>query len=328
MVEVAPDIHMITVPTPFPVGPVNSYLITGEPVTLIDPGPAYSKARQALEEGLRECGLVLSDVDQVILTHGHIDHAGLSAEVVAARIQAAQPMARVFVHKEDLYRVAHHDDYVVQRTGAYVRIARECGTPLEVMSYLDRIRLATFFKTLGHSLREAEPIEDGHELETGIGPLRVVWTPGHTRGCVCLVSDERRVVFTGDTVLRAISSNPSLDFEGEGISMMTYLESLDRLRAYEGYLVLPGHRSPVESLVARIQELRDDIDTKLNNVDSLLTDSPLSIYELSRRLYGDYEVSELILALAETRDLVRVLSERGRAELVEIDGVQHAVRAR
>jgi glyoxylase-like metal-dependent hydrolase (beta-lactamase superfamily II) len=79
---VAPDdVHRLELPTPFAIGPVSSYVLKGEPLTLVDPGPRMDRTREALEDGLRDLGLRVEDVELLVLTHQHHDHVGLAAEV-------------------------------------------------------------------------------------------------------------------------------------------------------------------------------------------------------------------------------------------------------
>ena len=47
----------IKLPTPFGVGPVNTYLLSGDEPTLIDTGPRTKEARAALASGLAGQGL-------------------------------------------------------------------------------------------------------------------------------------------------------------------------------------------------------------------------------------------------------------------------------
>ena len=65
----APGIARLPLPTPFPVGPVNCYLIEDAPLTLVDPGPATDAALQALEAGLAARGHRLEEVGLVLVTH-------------------------------------------------------------------------------------------------------------------------------------------------------------------------------------------------------------------------------------------------------------------
>ena len=72
MKEVAPGILQLSIPTPFPVGPVNVYLLEGEPLTLVDAGPRTEDAFEVLKAGLSELGYSVSDVEQVVITPGVI----------------------------------------------------------------------------------------------------------------------------------------------------------------------------------------------------------------------------------------------------------------
>jgi glyoxylase-like metal-dependent hydrolase (beta-lactamase superfamily II) len=84
-----PDyLHTIPLPTPFPVGPVNVYLAEGEPLTLVDAGPRYDPAREALEVALAGHGYRVADLRRIVLTHAHPDHCGLAAEL--ARVSGAE----------------------------------------------------------------------------------------------------------------------------------------------------------------------------------------------------------------------------------------------
>jgi len=47
---VASRIHALEIPTPFPVGPVNVYLIEGREPALIDTGPNTSEAWESLRQ--------------------------------------------------------------------------------------------------------------------------------------------------------------------------------------------------------------------------------------------------------------------------------------
>ncbi|GAB3690609.1 MBL fold metallo-hydrolase [Salinarchaeum chitinilyticum] len=68
----------LAIPTPFQVGPVNTYL-AGR--TVVDPGPESEDALAALTEGLAANDLALDDVEQVLITHPHPDHFGLASHL-------------------------------------------------------------------------------------------------------------------------------------------------------------------------------------------------------------------------------------------------------
>ena len=62
-------IEKLVIPTPFPVGPINVYLVVDDPITLVDTGPKTDQAFAALREQLRELGFKTEDVKRVVLTH-------------------------------------------------------------------------------------------------------------------------------------------------------------------------------------------------------------------------------------------------------------------
>lgn len=77
---------------------------------------------------------------------------------------------------------------------------------------------------------------DGDTLELAGLKLRVIQTPGHTPGCVCLVCED--TIFSGDTLFAGTCGRTDLP----GGSSWEMRQSLTRLAALEGdYRVLPGH---------------------------------------------------------------------------------------
>ena len=83
------DIVQIPVPLPH-IRSVNTWLLRGDPLTLVDTGPHADDALAALEAGLRRAGTRVEDVELVLLTHHHLDHTGLAA-TIAARSGARWP---------------------------------------------------------------------------------------------------------------------------------------------------------------------------------------------------------------------------------------------
>ena len=77
-------------------GPVNAYLFTGKIATLLDTGTL--KAIPVLDRALKELGMSFLDINQIIITHGHIDHYGAARAIV----KRSGGNATVMAHEEDL----------------------------------------------------------------------------------------------------------------------------------------------------------------------------------------------------------------------------------
>ncbi len=71
----------LRIPTPFAVGDVFSYLIKDEKNVLVDCGHYTAEALSHLKAQLREQGLLVQDIDEIWLTHGHPDHFGQAAHI-------------------------------------------------------------------------------------------------------------------------------------------------------------------------------------------------------------------------------------------------------
>lgn len=85
-------------------------------------------------------------------------------------------------------------------------------------------------------------VEDGDIIETELWPLRVIWTPGHTEGGMCLYNEDEGILFSGDTVF------PDGNFgryDGESGSIEALRKSLRKLSRLQVEIMLPGHGSPV-----------------------------------------------------------------------------------
>ena len=82
--EIRKNLYRVPVPLPGnPLKELNSYVIKGSDRTLVvDTGFRQEPCRRALFAGLRELGVHPEETD-VLLTHLHSDHSGLSAEVAA-----------------------------------------------------------------------------------------------------------------------------------------------------------------------------------------------------------------------------------------------------
>lgn len=141
---------------------------------------------------------------------------------------------RLGVGEEDIAGVvlthAHHD-----HVGGVLRIL-ERATP---KVYIHRLDAAYIASSLGPLLRR---VDDGDLIDVGPWPLRVLWTPGHTRGSICLHSEEMRLLFSGDTVFPGGHYGR---YDGETGSRDEMIASLKRLASLDVEVMLPGHGIPV-----------------------------------------------------------------------------------
>jgi len=176
-VELAPGMYRIPTMGDF----VNSFVLleSDGSVTLVDCG--LKSAPPKLVHALAALGRHPRDVQRIILTHAHNDHAGGAASMVGDASVAG-------VH-------AHQDDQAYLEAGN--------APPITADSALGRLiaRVQDFSFT---SVPVERTLVDGQVLDCR-GGLRVVHTPGHTPGHISLLHPESGVLITGDCILNPLS---------------------------------------------------------------------------------------------------------------------------
>ena len=141
----------------------------------------------------------------LLLTHTHWDHTGDAAELCRR-----YPEMLVYVHRDDEYRLADPMKYTVWELPFEVE-------PVEAHRYL----------------------EHGSTLDVGGLSFAILHTPGHTEGGVCLLNEEHKVIFVGDTLFAGSVGRTDLpggDWETLRASIATHLMPLaDDITVYPGH---------------------------------------------------------------------------------------------
>lgn len=185
-VQVHPNIYRIT--TPYEGGGVvYLYLIKGDQVALVDSGTASSPSR-VITPALEEIGMSFSDVDMILCTHGHLDHAG--GNVAAKRASGA----KIYMHRDDLFLAENLEAEIEFHTAPL----RGLDFP---QRFLDGRREFITAAAGAEKVPVNATMSNGDVLDLGKEiKLTVVHTPGHTPGHVVLFWESEGVLFTADSV--------------------------------------------------------------------------------------------------------------------------------
>ena len=140
----------------------NCYLVSGEHPVLVDAGTGMNHDR--LLGRVRD--VIGSSKARIVLTHRHFDHIG-GAQRIAAALNAEVMM--------------HPLDAVPVREGNSVDPSDDIfGRTVEPMQVTD--------------------IGDGDAIDTGDHILKILHTPGHSAGGICLHEESSGILISGDTV--------------------------------------------------------------------------------------------------------------------------------
>ncbi len=132
-------------------------------------------------------------------------------------------------------------------------------------------------------------LDDGAVLDLGGLTLRMVHTPGHASGHLCIYLPERKVMFSGDNVL-GLGTTAIGPRRGGGMGL--YLESLRRLFDYDMEVMLPGHGPPIRSPRQKLEELLRHREERESQVLGLLgrgvEDAPAMLASIYPELEEDH----------------------------------------
>src|SRR4030095_8210261 len=98
-------------------------------------------------------------------------------------------------------------------------------------------------------------LDGGEEITCGKFAFRVIWTPGHSAGHICLYDQRKKVLLSGDPVLPHITRSVGMHVQTPSNPLAYYLDSLRLIGKLEAELVLPGHGEPFPGLPERTGEL-------------------------------------------------------------------------
>ena len=222
-----------TVQTPYLVGEAHFYSteLAGN-LVLFDTGPATPGALAALGEQLD-----LSRLKYVFITHSHVDHYGLAAQL------AEHTAAEIFLPRMDAIKFRRHGERLVH----IERLLAEYGFDAA---------LAKGFRQIVADINifpdppQRFTIVEESDIPAALG---ISWLscPGHSQSD--LVYRVGNWAVSGDILLKGIFQAPLLDvdfqsFSGRFRNYDAYCLSLLELSKLRGCRILPGHRDSVASL--------------------------------------------------------------------------------
>ncbi len=234
--QLRPGVWQISLPFRGEPEIVGSYLFSGrDEIALIDPGPGSMLEAQLA--AIREAGFDPADVTHLLLTHIHLDHAGMTGSLLRH-----MPRATVYVHSKGAPHLIDTSKVIASAERIYGDQMKELWGTIESVPE-ERLRI----------------IEGDDILTIADRRLEVHYTPGHAVHHVIYFDVHSGELFCGDVAgvrlqdvdyVRPPTPPPDLDIEA-------WSESIDKLKRLRPDVLYIAHFGPTRNVTQHLERLRE-----------------------------------------------------------------------
>ncbi|MEG0619748.1 MAG: MBL fold metallo-hydrolase [Raoultibacter sp.] len=315
--EIRPHIYRVAVPLPNnPLKSLNSYFICGDEETVIvDVGFNHPLCEAALSAALAALGRSWDGVT-ILLTHSHPDHTG--------------NLDRIYRPGMDIYANLHSfievENFNEIQSSVFAPILEEVITTMH-----PDLAVQTGQSARKHYVsRELLPLKnhphvtflaEGDTFCAGPYTFEVIETPGHDNWHICLYEPTEKLLIVGDHVLNRITPSITTWMTADN-ALADFLASLEKLRAYDVDLALPGHGNPFADTRGRIDYLQQHHAERLAEIEHLVAaghDNLIAIASNASWKYANWEswpLDQQYFSMAETMAHLVYLICEGKLKMI------------
>jgi glyoxylase-like metal-dependent hydrolase (beta-lactamase superfamily II) len=329
MIEITPGIYCMSLPLPLPpskLSHINSYLVSGNKgYLLIDTGWGTEKAFNSIKEQLAELGINGQEINQIVVTHAHPDHFGQAGKL---RPLFGAKLAFHHLEKEFIETRYIHMDKLIQELGQWLQ---RNGVPPDKLGELQEASLP-MLRFIAPAMPDVT-LHGGETITTGQFSFKVIPTPGHAPGHVCLYEPDKKILFSGDHILPTITPHVGLHPQSGSDPLGAYLDSLEQLKKLDVELVLPGHEQPFAEFKDRIESLI--LHHRLRNAEIMgaLGQEAKNAFQLSTEITWLHDINgvgwhklanwDKRMAILETLAHLETMRVKGELEMFEKDNIHY-----
>lgn len=311
--QILDKIYKIELPIPFPLKTMNVYFIDDSPRTLVDAGIKTEASFETLKKGLEAIGFSLNSIERILITHGHIDHYG------QAKRLSSLSGAPIYIHSKEYGRIRSF----IHSLGHLKSILLRNGAPEALVN--QAIQYIESAQSMADSLDEAFFLDDGDSILFKSMTWKTIHCPGHAPGLICFYWPEKKILFTGDHLLKEITPNPVLNVHGNRPpyrypSLKEYLASLEKIERLDISLLLPAHGEEVDDVRGLIQKIFAHHKERMDRVIFSLSKKEKTPFEIAMDLFPSIPPFEVFLGISEAVGHLEILKEKGIVRLKEKEG--------
>src|ERR1700730_12508992 len=225
---------------------------SGGHYAILDPGPASTL--ETLRAQLQSRGLSVSDLEALLLTHIHLDHAGATGSLIREN-----PNLRVFVHSKG---------------------AAHLAAPSKLLASAGRLWGDDLGRLFGETLPVPEQniqiIDGGETVLVGARKIDVAYTPGHASHHVTYFDEQVGVAFAGDTAGIRITNGPYITPAPPppDIDLVVWEDSFAAILDRQPSKLFVTHFGYAENPAKHIADFRERLHLWADITEKALTSAP------------------------------------------------------
>lgn len=282
-------------------------------MTLIDAGMPGRDAFNQLKQALKEEGITLQDLDQLVMTHMHTDHAG---GVPFIQREANLP---IYVHHKAQETIEGGKERFERDIAFYNAFSIETGA---APHFQRRGRFRDEPWTNVHYLKE------GDVLDAGDRSWNITYAPGHSQTDLCLWDPLTGEAVVGDHLLKHISSNafiepPGIEEKDRPKPLIQYRSSMNRSKELPWKTLFPGHGEPFRDHKVLIEQRFKEMEERCHSIRQAIGNGQDTVYKISVTLFPWLKEAALFLGISEIQGHMDLMLQRGEITYKSINQVKH-----
>ena len=295
----------------------NSYV-------LIDAGLNFSDCEKLFFSGLKKLKISSSNLKYLIITHEHPDHIGL-LNILKKRIPHVQIAMHEITHNmikwmTNSKKMDEIQSYAKEGSLRMMKFGVSENQSKRVYQFMRSFRNFTLYNEPDRILK------DNDEILINSKKLKVIWTPGHSIGHICIFDETKKYLFSGDHILSRITPhigaflpNPILEKDNTFTNILDmYLKSLDRIDQLNPKIIFPAHQEIIYNPHERILAIKKHHENRLAEIANTIQNTPKTPFKISQLHFGE-NLSEIntFLALSEVLSHLIYLEHQNKIKRIE-----------
>ncbi|HAI76902.1 MAG TPA: hypothetical protein DCM08_11715 [Microscillaceae bacterium] len=299
----------IELPAQFAHETVNVYAFTEPELTLIDSGEANQASWEALQQGLVKAGLSVNEVRKIIITHAHVDHIGMAAQIAEA--SGAEIWVSDLVYDWAAFTAEKWQSRVdfLQVVFQKAQVPEVWYKP--VIAYLQEIP-AKWLPIPEKYLRRFS-LQD--TLSFAGNQWQVMHAPGHSASQTCFFQPDTQQFFSADMLLPitpvAVIEQEDQVPQKRVPGLVQMVESFEKITQMPIAVSYPGHGEPFADHQGLIAKQVARIHQRKNQCLEVVRAGVEQAFDIARKLYADASPTMLFSGFAMTLGYLDLLAAEG-----------------